>query len=253
MLLEAYYRDSGKDAYPDILKKAPPVFFEKEPGYSDILSYMQQHGEAFITEGSTHRPLPEGIRSKKPWADRTLFKEILDHYHLLPITVDSHFGEYISWAQEVVDHKGIKDFYLLYQKMLSRLEPKIELKVTERLVYILEGIEENSGYEELAVNILNNGLIGGDLPPWIAVEVPAKVYSKGMKGVAFADFPKGFAALLRNYCGVYDLTAEAVLQGKKEYVIQALLANPVVHTMRNIPELVDMMIERQHKWLGYLR
>ncbi|WP_320120967.1 alpha-glucosidase [uncultured Sphaerochaeta sp.] len=251
VLLEAYYRDSGKDAYPDILDRAP-AFFEKEPGYSDILSYMQQHGEAFITEGSTHRPLPEGTRSKKPWADRTLFKEILDHYHLLPITVDSHFGEYISWAQEVVDHKGIKDFYFLYQKMLSRLEPKIELKVTERLVYILEGIEENSGYEELAVNILNNGLIK-NLPPWIAVEVPAKVYSKGMKGVAFDNFPKGFAALLRNYCGVYDLTAEAVLQGKKEYVIQALLANPVVHTMRNIPELVEVMIERQRRWLGYLR
>nr|WP_319776703.1 alpha-glucosidase [uncultured Sphaerochaeta sp.] len=250
VLLEAYYRDSGKDAYPDILQKAP-AFFEKEPGYSDILSYMQQYGETFITEGSTHRPLPEGTISKKPWADRTLFKEILDHYHLLPITVDSHFGEYISWAQDVVDHKGIKDFYFLYQKMLSRLEPKIELKVTERLVYILEGIEENSGYEELAVNILNNDLIK-DLPPWIAVEVPAKVYSKGMKGVAFDNFPKGFAALLRNYCGVYDLTAEAVLQGKKEYVIQALLANPVVHTMRNIPELVEVMIERQRRWLGYL-
>ncbi|MGH0052813.1 MAG: alpha-glucosidase [Sphaerochaetaceae bacterium] len=250
VLLEAYYCDSGKDAYPDILKKAP-LFFEKEPGYSDILSFMEKSGQEFVTEGSTHRPLPEGTRSAKPWADRTLFKEILEHYDLLPITVDSHFGEYISWAQEVADHRGIKDFYRLYQKMLSRLEPKIELKVTERLVYMLEGIVENSGYEELAVNILNQGLIK-ELPEWIAVEVPAKVYSKGMRGIAFDAYPKGFAALLRNYCGVYDLTAEAVLQKKKEYVIQALLANPVVHSMRNIPELVDVMIERQSKWLGYL-
>jgi len=59
--------------------------------------------------------------------------------------------------------------------------------------------------------------------------------------------------LMRNYCGVYDLTAEAVLTGKKEYVIQALLANPVVDRVREIPELVDLMIERQEKWLGYLK
>ena len=64
---------------------------------------------------------------------------------------------------------------------------------------------------------------------------------------------KVMAALMRNYCGVYDLTAEAVLTGKKEYVIQALLANPVVDRVREIPELVDLMIERQEKWLGYLK
>jgi len=224
VLLQATYRDSGKDAYPDILAKAP-AFFEKEPGYSDILSYIREHNVMFTTEGSTHRSLPEGYRSKKPWADRTLFKEILERYHLLPITVDSHLGEYVGWAHEIADHKGIKDFYTLYQMMLSRSEPSIELEVKERLVYILEGIVQNSGYEEIAVNIRNDGYIK-ELPNWVAVEIPAKVYTDGLEGIAFDTYPKGFAALLRNYCGVYDLTAEAVLAKKKEYVIQALLANP---------------------------
>ena len=66
-------------------------------------------------------------------------------------------------------------------------------------------------------------------------------------------YPKGFAALLRNYCGVYDLTAEAVLTKKKEYVVQALLSNPIVSVYRNIPELVEVMIQRQNQWLGYLQ
>ncbi len=251
VLLEASYTNSGKDAYPDILKKAPP-FFEKEPGYSDILSYVKENQELFQTEGSTDRALPEGMTSAKRWADRTLFKKVLEHYSLLPITGDSHFGEYIPWAHEVADHKGIKDFYTLYQMMLAHVQPKIELKLNERLVYILEGILDDSGYEEPAVNILNNNLIPS-LPEWIAVEVPAKVHAHGLEGIAFPEYPKGFAALLRNYCGVYDLIAEAVLTGRKEYVIQALLANPIVDRCQEIPELVDLMIERQQKWLGYLK
>lgn len=251
VLLEAKYKKSGKDAYPDILSKAPP-FFAKEPGYSDILAYVKENQELFQTEGSTDRALPEGMTSAKSWADRTLFKKVLEHYSLLPITGDSHFGEYIPWAHEVADHKGIKDFYTLYQMMLAHVEPKIELELNERLVIILEGILDDSGYEEPAVNILNNGLIPS-LPSWIAVEVPAKVHTKGLEGIAFPSYPKGFAALLRNYCGVYDLIAEAVLSGKKEYAIQALLANPIVDRCENIPELVDLMVERQQKWLGYLK
>ncbi|MDY0288461.1 MAG: alpha-glucosidase [Sphaerochaeta sp.] len=251
VLLEASYKESGEDAYPDILSKAP-AFFAKEPGYSDILSYVKKNQELFMTEGSSERNLPKGMVSAKSWADRTLFKKVLEHYSLLPITGDSHFGEYIPWAHEVADHKGIKDFYTLYQMMLAHVKPKIELKLNERLVIILEGILDDSGYEEPAVNILNNGLIPS-LPSWIAVEVPAQVHTKGLEGIAFPSYPKGFAALLRNYCGVYDLIAEAVLTGSKEYAIQALLANPVVDRCDQIPELVDLMIERQQRWLGYLK
>lgn len=250
VLLEAHYRDSGKNAYPDILAKAP-AFFEQEPGYSDILSYVLEHQAEFETEGSTSRSLPEGMKSKKAWADRTLFRHILETYKLLPITVDSHLGEYIGWAGDVADHKGIKDFYSLYRMMLARTKVSIELKVHERLVYILEGILDNSGYEEIAVNIMNNNLIK-ELPPWVAVEVPARVYAKGLKGIVFDSYPKGFASLLRSYCGVYDLTAEAVLHKKKEYVIQALHACPMVHSVGNLSELVDVVIQRQNRWLGYL-
>ena len=96
VLLEATYRDTGRDAYPDILAKAPP-FFEREIGYSDILEYVLKTGERPKTEGSSERLLLDVDRSRKKWADRTLFKEILEVYKLLPITVDSHFGEYLQW------------------------------------------------------------------------------------------------------------------------------------------------------------
>ena len=251
VLVEASYRDTKADAYPDILAKAP-AFFEKEIGYSDILSYVMRTGQAPRTEGDSQRVVLDVDRSAKSWSDRTLFRTILEEYRLLPITVDSHLGEYIQWAHDVADHKGIKDFYTLYQLQLSQVKPRIELRREERLVLILEGILADSAYEEPAVNVMNNGLIPS-LPDSIAVEVPAKVRRSGLEPIAFPSYPKGFAALLRNYCGVYDLLAEAVLTKKREYVIQALLANPVVDRHRPLYEMVDLMIERQRPYLDYLR
>lgn len=251
VLVEASYRDTKADAYPDILAKAP-AFFEKEIGYSDILSYVMRTGQAPRTEGDSQRVVLDVDRSAKSWSDRTLFRTILEEYRLLPITVDSHLGEYIQWAHDVADHKGIKDFYTLYQLQLSQVKPRIELRREERLVLILEGILADSAYEEPAVNVMNNGLIPS-LPDSIAVEVPAKVRRSGLEPIAFPSYPKGFAALLRNYCGVYDLLAEAVLTKKREYVIQALLANPVVDRHRPLHEMVDLMIERQRPYLDYLR
>ncbi len=132
--------------------------------------------------------------------------------------------------------------------MLRGSRTEIELSLRERLVPIMEGILQDSGYEEGAVNILNAGFIPG-LPSDIAVEVPASVGVGGLSGLAFPQYPKGFCALLRNYCGVYDMTAEAVLTGRRDYVVQALLVSPIACPLSRIDELVDLMLERQKPWL----
>ncbi len=251
VLLEAHYKDTNHDAYKDILEKAP-VFFEKEIGFSDILDYVRRTGKVPQTEGSSGRVIIDRERSGKDWADRTLFKTIFETYNLLPITSDSHLGEYVSWAQDVSDHKGIKDFYTLYQMMLAQEKPEIELHRDERLILIMEGIVTNSGYEEPAVNVLNSGFIP-TLPSDIAVEVPAKIYSSHLEGIAFPHYPRGFAALLTNYYGTYDLTVQAILEKKKSLVYQAVLANPIVHSIHHIKEMVDVMIEYQIKHLSYLK
>jgi alpha-galactosidase len=251
VLLEASYADTGKDAYPDILAKAR-AFFERLPGYSDIWEYAQRTGKFPETESSIRRYRIDATESARPWTDRTLFMEILDRFHLLPITWDSHVGEYIPWAYESADHRGILDFYAFYRRKLAKAEARIELKLKERFVPIVEGIIGDLGYEESAVNILNDGFIP-DLPGFIAVEVPALVGKRGFTGVSFPAYPRGFGALLRNYSGVYDLTAEAILRGSRDYVIQALLVNPVVTSSSRVPELVDLMLDRQREWLGYIK
>ncbi len=250
VLLEASYKDSGKDAYGDVRAKAPD-YFSRLPGYSDILAYTRTHGKLVQTEGSTERDALGGKDSAYPWADRTLFKEILEKFHHLPITGDSHFGEYIRWASEVSDHRGILDFYTFYRNYLGHVQPKIELKLKERVVPIMEGILTDSGYEESAVNIPNLGFIK-QLPDFIAVEVPAIIDRKGVHGIK-VDMPAGIGGLLSNQIAIHDLTADAVIEGSRDLVIQALLVDSVNDKCRAIPELVDVMISRQSPWLDYLK
>jgi len=252
ILLEASYKDTGKDAYSDIRTKAPD-FFKNEPGYSDIWDYTRQTGNIPETEGSVKRFISDNKeRPRRIWQDRTLFKEILERFNYLPITSDSHLGEYIGWAGETADLQGILDFYTFYRYSLVKREAVIKLELKERVIPIMEGITTNSGYEEYAVNIPNKGFIP-DLPSWIAVEVPAIIKSSGIEGITFPNYPKGFGALLRNYTGVYDLTAEAVLTGKKEYVIQSLLVNPVISNVGRLEDMVNIMLKQQSEWLGYIR
>ncbi|PKL26753.1 MAG: alpha-glucosidase [Spirochaetae bacterium HGW-Spirochaetae-3] len=249
-MLEVKDKASGKDLYPAVRAKAPG-FFERESGYSDVLDSYRATG--ILEESEQYEKKNADKKSRYEWADRKLIKFMLERYGLLPITTDSHFGEYLGWAWDVVDHRGILDFYDVYKVMLSQnTRHDIKLQTTERVVPIIDGILGDSGFEESAVNLQNNGLIE-DLPPWIAVEVPAIVGKDGVKGVHIRDMPKGYAALLRAYCGVYDLTAEAAIRKKKSFVIQALLANPVVHQASQIEAMVDRMIDQQGKWLGYLQ
>ena len=117
----------------------------------------------------------------------------------------------------------------------------------------------DTGYVEGAVNILNrdpgapaDSRCVEDLPDWIALEVPAVIDKKGLTGKK-VTIPKDFTALLRNYVSVYDLTAEAVIQGSKDLVVKALLANPVVNSSKGLEAMVDQMIATQSPWLGYLK
>jgi len=253
VLLSAKYRDSGKDAYADIMTKASS-FFEKEPGYSDLWEYTKKTGKIPETEGATERHKIGKETSSRPWSDRTLFHEIMKNFKLFPITVDSHLGEYLPWAQDASDHRGILDFYAFYRFALSQ-EDRLEIDdstLHERIVPVMEGIISGVEYIESAVNIMNNGLIS-ELPDNVAVEVPGRISAAGIEGITIENYPKGFAALLRNYTGVYDVTAEAILQGSRDLVIQAVLVNPGMHIIKGVDEMVDLMLSQQSKWLSYIK
>jgi alpha-galactosidase len=244
-VLTAEYVETGEDAYPDIRAKAPE-FFGKMPSLDIVYKYFKETGQ--------WPEKPEDFETLKTeaWPERRVFQVVLEKFDVLPITSDSHFGEYIQWAYDITDHKGIVDFYRFYKEYLSNVTPKIELRLKERIVPIIEGILTDSGYEEPAVNIPNNGLLT-DLPDWIAVEVPAMVDKDGVHGVPLGRLPSGFLGLLMNQVAVHDLTTEAILKKSRGLALQALLVDPIVNQYHGIEEMLNTMIDYQEHWLGYLK
>jgi len=235
VLLEVRYRDTGRDAYPELRAKAP-AYFGQMPRVRRAAAYQ---GGPQVLSGNT-------------WPERGLFQVILEDWGYLPITTDSHFGEYIQWAWDVVDHEGILDFYEWYKGYCQSVPQRIEgASNHERVIPIIEGILTNSGQEELAVNVPNKGLIE-NLPSEIVVEVPATVDAQGVSGITLGALPRPFAGLLRNQVAVHDLTAEAVLTRSKKAALQALLVDPVVHSYQAAKRTLETILDLQSDYLGYL-
>lgn len=247
-LLEARYRDGG-DAYPDIRSKAPE-FFRKLPGASDFLAQYRETGKLVETEGVTEMDTSVA-RSAREFVERGLFLFVLENFDLLPITTDSHFGEYPAWAYDVVDHKGILDFYSYYRICMASVQPKIELGCKERVVPIMEAIAADRPLREAAVNIPNDGFIEG-LPPELAVEVPAIIDRQGVRGQNLDSVPPAFLGLLQNQVAIHMMTTEAVISKSRKAAVQALLVDPVTTNASCASELVDTMIGLQERYLGYL-
>lgn len=213
-LLEARYKATGQDAYPDIRAKAP-AYFEGKP-------------------------------------ERGLFRMLFERFGCLPITTDSHTGEYVQWAWDVVDHKGILDFYAWYKQYCADKVFHMGEPSHERVAPMIEALVSGQASEESAVNVMNADYIA-ELPADIAVEVPARFDGQGVHPRRLPTLPKGIAGLLRNQVAVHDLTAEAVLTQSKEAALQALLLDPVVYSARAAEQTLETILERQKEYLGYLK
>ena len=236
ILLEAKYKDSLKDGYPIIKKK----FYNY---YSNLIN---EH---------------EGFPSK-PGAERGVFFELFKQYGYLPITTDSHLGEYLQWAYSIADHEAIIEFYTNYKKRClsfhnnkssyDKFFNKKDLKPHERIVPIIEAIIKDSNIEESAVNVPNNNFISF-LPKDIVVEVPGIINKNGIKGLALNNYPSSFGSILNNQVGTIKLTSEAILSKSKHIAYLAMLADPVIDNATTASKLLNNIIEVQKKFLNYLK
>lgn len=228
VLVEATHKDTGEDLYPIISDKGPEYFRKAE-------NYFGHHGE------------------------RDLCVEILERFGYLPITTDSHFGEYIHWAYDSVDHRGIIKFYEDYKKamLLPPIPPQERLAIGSGegelwgIVPIISAMASGRDHSELAVNIRNDGLIDC-LPNEMPVEVPGIIRDGELSGVSLNPYPKGFGALLQNQVGTTLLTTEAIQKRSKRIAKQALLSDPVFNRSSVIDDLLDTMIGLQSPYLDYL-
>ena len=166
ILVDVKYKDTQKDAYPLIREKALEY-------YNNYIIDFEKMNE----------------QSTSPGAERGIFLKLFETYNYLPITTDSHLGEYLPWAHSIADHHAILEFYKNYKVNCQTIyrsesmhsyyfDQKRHSK--ERLVDLMEAIVEDRNMEEAAVNIPNDNIIK-QIPNDIIVEVQAMVNKNGKK------------------------------------------------------------------------
>ena len=238
ILIEVKYKDTQKDAYPMIREKALDY-------YKNYIIDFEKMNE----------------QSTSPGAERGIFLKLFETYNFLPITTDSHLGEYLPWAHSVADHYAILEFYKNYKKNCMTIYRSEKMhgyyfdqkrNSKERLVDLMEAVVDDRNMEEAAVNILNKGFIK-QIPNDIVVEVPAMVNKNGINGIALDNYPDNFASILVNQVGTIRLTTAAVLEKSKDAAFQALLADPVVDNFTSAEKLLETMMKFQGEHLGYLK
>ena len=238
ILVDVKYKDTQVDAYPLIRQKALEY-------YSEYIIDFEKMNE----------------QSTTPGAERGIFLKLFQTYNYLPITTDSHLGEYLPWAHSIADHYAILEFYKNYKKNCMTIYRSEKMHdyyfdqkrhSKERLVDLMEAIVEDKNMEEAAVNILNKGFIK-QLPKDIVVEVPAMVNKKGINGINLENYPDNFASVLVNQVGTIRLTSIAAIEKSKEAAFQALLADPVVDNYSSAEKLLETMLTFQKEHLGYLK
>ena len=178
----------------------------------------------------------------------------------VPITTDSHLGEYLQWAHSVADHDAINEFYSNYARHCLSFHNDYNTYskffdpgrvAFERVIPIIEAIIQNNNLEEAAVNIPNNNFIES-LPNGIVVEIPGIVDKHGIKVIKLENYPTSFGMLLNNQSGTIQLTTEAILNKSKHKAYLAMLADPVVDNPSSAAKLLDTMLEVQGEYLNYL-
>ncbi len=189
-----------------------------------------------------------------------LTRQILEEYGYLPYTNDSHYGEYIGWAHEFANKRGIKNFYALYRLYLRYKGFQIRRNIKrnkghkivksdgERAIPIIEGIISDSNHHEMSVNLPNDGIIS-NLPEDSVVECPAVVNKSGVQGIPLGDYPEPLVDLLRDEVNVQNLVVNAILNKSSEYAVQALEADSNFPRKDLIDAFLDEMLDLQKDWV----
>lgn len=87
------------------------------------------------------------------------------------------------------------------------------------------------------------------MPSDYFVETPTVVDSSGVHPIRIGDLPDPLAALCRRNIEVGELTVEAAVKGDRNLVLQAMLLDPVVDSIKVAERVLDKMLKIQAQYL----
>lgn len=237
------FRLDGKDAWPLVRERVHRELAEA-PDPADIGNIFYEKPTAW------HNPFA--------W-------ELFDRYGAFAAAGDRHVVEFFPERFTSGDYYGKKlgvDAFSLpeilewgenrYQGMRRQAtgEEPLDQSVFERsggeqeqLIAIIRSITLDSR-EMFSCNVINKGLVPG-LPDWSAVEIPGVATGRGIRPIAVPDLGKPLTAILARRLTSVDLAVEAALNGDRDLVIEAMIADGSVFDADKATALTDDLIAAQ--------
>jgi alpha-galactosidase len=153
-----------------------------------------------------------------------------------------------SFEEDIIE-RDERIFQRMKDKAYGRIPVQEEDEIGEysQLVEILRSVwYDEPGY--YSVNLPNAGQ-AGNLPMGAVLEATSLVNGSGFHPLSFSELPVGITSLLQRVIGVQELTVEAALKADRGLVVQALIADGLVFTLKQANEIADALLNAQREWL----
>jgi len=213
----------------------------------------------FEHQGRSLYPDLARVIDADPQLQRRVRVELFRRFGYFPTESSEHSAEYVPW---IMRHDSqIEHFRVFVGDYLARSEQNLReldeltrqldadqplaLQAQDELASEFIHSLETGTEREIYVNIRNDGRIG-NLPANACVEVPCDLGASGPRPRAGVDLPLQLAALNRTFHNVVELTVQAALFGRRDYVYQAALLDPntsATLTTTQIVALCDELLE----------
>jgi alpha-galactosidase len=203
--------------------------------------------------------LPEGSEPTFRAADNPFAWSLFESYGAYPAPGDRHVTEFFperfpqgqyygktlgvdAYALEAVTASGDQHYAHMRAQALGQ-QPLDEWVFDraegehEQLIDILRAIETDQR-RIFSVNLPNQGAVP-NLPAEAILELPAAATAGGLRPLQILDFPAPLAAIINRKLAATQLTVAAALQGDRQLLVEALLADGAVTD----PELARRLSE----------
>jgi alpha-galactosidase len=213
----------------------------------------------FEHDGTSLYPKLRKVIDADPELRRRVRVDLFRRFGYFPTESSEHSAEYVPWFMRHPEQ--IERFRIFVGDYLARSEENLreldelseqlaagrpfDLEPTGELASQFIYSAETGAEQEIYVNVRNDGLID-NLPASACVEVPCQLGEAGPRPVPVGALPVQLAALNRTFLNVVELTVQAALTGRRDYVYQAALLDPntaATLTTDQIVALCDELID----------
>ena len=193
----------------------------------------------------------------------SVWKTLIDVFDWLTYKSDDHIGEYLRYGAEFT---GTRWPYGLERRAVGGPRPgpgfdpqpyldgapldERALRLSGEIpAPVIGAIETGQAARFDAVNVLNDEGYIENLPRDVVVEIPAIADAGGLHPIHVGPLPEAPAAYIRTQTSIQRILTEAYRTRSRKLLLQALLLDPFVDSVREARKLLDEMLDLQAAFL----